>query len=796
MSSESEEIAQFRPIDLPFISINSDFVSSDVSDLEQSTGSSTPCTPSTPGTPITPATPSTPITPGTPVSQMTSSVTSFGFSEAEITTFSVPLPKRGRKQRGGFLKGDANYKRRLFTLDSPPPPPPPPPPSKKPSLSYKTRFNFRKPSRPRPKNITLRKGSQTSSSAMYVPHGSEVMNMDILCSVVSLIRCNDPSCSGYLTLHKLQRNKGLQSFFILHCARCHNVVAEFPSSLHIGESPLEAVNNPPTKAFRPTEVNTRALLAVHSTSMSWRDFQLVCAVMDLPLPARNLNKRSLEYFKSSTAEVTQSSMSYAASTVRQRESAVESNIPGAFKCDVSFDATWHRRGHYSNQGFGAAIDVVTNKVLDYMLYQRVCNKCSSWPQERQSNHPDEYAAFMFEHKSTCPANFSGTSQGMEGAAAVEIWRRSVDKNKLVYSTYVGDGDSSSFKNLLNSNPYKGIETVRKEECLGHVQKRLKKHLKKKSNSFPKLAAGKIERVGQLYALVVSQNRGKTPAQIQKALWNLLDHLLEKHDNCPSSTESWCYFQKALAENAEDPTVTLPLLRQPYLTDAEYGRAQEVFASFASLNMCGALTMGQTQNANESLHSMIWHNSPKTKHVGQKSIEASTALAVCTFNDGEMALASVLDAMSIVPSYNTLLHLTRRDHARNMNRERAIFETQKRRRRQLTARAITAASSRKRRAKTGPGSSLKSGPSSSHKSGPVSSYKSGRFGTELDPEDNSGNESDTTCEICTKRVCPLGRKRRVDEWIGCEICEGWFHSKCVGVSSKTLGDDAYFCEACD
>ena len=138
----------------------------------------------------------------------------------------------------------------------------------------------------------------------------------------------------------------------------------------------------------------------------------------------------------------------------------------------------------------------------------------------------------------------------------------------MYSTYVGDGDSSSFKNLINSHPYDGIETVRNEECLGHVQKRLKKHLKKKSSAFCKLAAGKVECVGQLYALVVVQNRGKTPSEIQNALWNLLDHLVEKHANCPYSIESWCYFQKARAENFEDPTVTIPPLRQPYLTDSD------------------------------------------------------------------------------------------------------------------------------------------------------------------------------------------------------------------------------------
>ena len=369
---------------------------------------------------------------------------------------------------------------------------------------------------------------------------------------------------------------------------------------------------------------------------------------------------------------------------------------------------------------------------------------------------------------------------MEGSAAVEIWRRSVERNQLVYCTYVGDGDSSSYKNLVNSNPYDGIETVRKEECLGHVQKRLKKHLKKKSNLYSKLSVSKVERVGQLFALVVTQNRGKTPSEIQKALWNLLEHLVEKHTNCPFSTDSWCYFQKARAVNFEDPSFVIPPLRQPYLTESEYGRAKEVFASFASLSMCGALTMGQTQNANESLHSIIWHNSPKAKYVGQKSIEASTALAVTTFNDGEMVLASVLNSLSISPSYSTLLHLSRRDHARNQKRERAILESQKRRRRQLTTRSIAAESSRKRRSKTGS----------------TSIYKTGKFGTEIfSPEDDSGEHSDTTCEICKNRVCLIGRSRKTDDWVGCDICESWFHSKCAGVNTKSLGNDPYFCDAC-
>ena len=66
---------------------------------------------------------------------------------------------------------------------------------------------------------------------------------------------------------------------------------------------------------------------------------------------------------------------------------------------------------------------------------------------------------------------------MESAGTLEIWARSVSKNQLAYTNYIGDGDSSSFKRLSESNPYDSLELVRKEECLGHMQKRLKGQLK-------------------------------------------------------------------------------------------------------------------------------------------------------------------------------------------------------------------------------------------------------------------------------------------------------------------------------
>ena len=43
-------------------------------------------------------------------------------------------------------------------------------------------------------------------------------------------------------------------------------------------------------------------------------------------------------------------------------------VPGLGECIVSFDASWHRRCHFSNQGFAAAIDAETGKssIIHYL----------------------------------------------------------------------------------------------------------------------------------------------------------------------------------------------------------------------------------------------------------------------------------------------------------------------------------------------------------------------------------------------------------------------------------------------
>ena len=135
-------------------------------------------------------------------------------------------------------------------------------------------------------------------------------------------------------------------------------------------------------SHRQSEINERALLALHTTSLSFKDFK-ACSLLDLPVPKRNLNKRSMDRFSQVTSKICGISMDLAAAEVRGRVDSEPAVIDGATRCHVSYDASWHRRGHYSNQGFWDAIDSTSGKILDFEVLQRVCKKCSNWPDERQ-----------------------------------------------------------------------------------------------------------------------------------------------------------------------------------------------------------------------------------------------------------------------------------------------------------------------------------------------------------------------------------------------------------------------------
>ena len=145
------------------------------------------------------------------------------------------------------------------------------------------------------------------------------------------------------------------------------------------------------------------------------------------------------------------------------------------------------RGHSSNIGTANVIGLTTGKVLDSVTQGKKCKGCDWWVNHDKTSN--KYAEWKARHK--CTVTHTGSSGSMEAVSTVTMFARSVEKNSLRYTGYIGDGDTSSFNSVLDSNPY-GELKIHKKECVGHVQKRMGTRLRKLKDSLKgrKLSDGK------------------------------------------------------------------------------------------------------------------------------------------------------------------------------------------------------------------------------------------------------------------------------------------------------------------
>ena len=195
-------------------------------------------------------------------------------------------------------------------------------------------------------------------------------------------------------------------------------------------------------------------------------------------------------------EVAQESMSDAATDIKEKTDSAARPVD----ISVSVDGSWQKRGFSSLNGNVAAISLKNGKVLDVEPMSRNCRLCKS-KEKLKAEDPDAYDLWFKQHEKKCSLNYQGSAGGMEVAGAQAIFSRSIEKHQLRYVKYLGDGDSKSFSNI--EKVYDNID-VEKLECVGHVQKRVGKHLRNLKESVKglggpgKLTDKKIDRLQNYY----------------------------------------------------------------------------------------------------------------------------------------------------------------------------------------------------------------------------------------------------------------------------------------------------------
>ena len=104
----------------------------------------------------------------------------------------------------------------------------------------------------------------------------------------------------------------------------------------------------------------------------------------------------------------------------------------------------------------------------------------------------------------------------------------------------------------------------------------------------------------------------------RAVWTVFHHSI-------SGSDSWCKFNRALAENEETPKHTLKLPKDlgPFI--------KPVFTVLSKWELLERCALGETHNQNESFNNIVWSWCPKMGFCSLVSVDIAVNLAAITFN---------------------------------------------------------------------------------------------------------------------------------------------------------------------
>lgn len=112
-----------------------------------------------------------------------------------------------------------------------------------------------------------------------------------------------------------------------------------------------------------------------------------------------------------------------------------------------FDGTWMTKGRLSHIGVGCIIEVYTGLVIDHVVLSNFCLGCTIRPKASDEGYED----WLADHE--CQRNIDCGAGRMEVEAALIMFKRSLSKNGLQYTTVMSDGDSRTMHGLKEKGVY-------------------------------------------------------------------------------------------------------------------------------------------------------------------------------------------------------------------------------------------------------------------------------------------------------------------------------------------------------
>lgn len=374
--------------------------------------------------------------------------------------------------------------------------------------------------------------------------------------------------SNYVILHFLQIFNFLSGCLV--CKSCHSEVKfsrifqsgiAFKLSIQCTCETRKICSSPQVK--NAYEINRRLMFAFRVLGLGQNSLDVFCSIMDI---SHSFSLNIYYSFLSNVLTATKSLFEVLQKKATKEE--IEENTKAGnnpLHLTVSGDGSWRKRGFSSLFGITTLIGKFTNKIIDLVIKSSFCQSCANWKGKEDT---EEYSLWQEEHHETCTANHDGSSGKMEVDAVKEMFGRSEDLLGVKYAYYIGDGDTKTFKAILDFDPYDDV-TVKKKECVGHVQKRMGTRLrkvKKETIGLGGKGAGKltdnlIKDLTVYYGLAIRQNSDSVE-KMREAIWATYYHKIStdeepQHDKCPEGETSWCKWRVAeangtVAEFKHDP----------------------------------------------------------------------------------------------------------------------------------------------------------------------------------------------------------------------------------------------------
>lgn len=383
---------------------------------------------------------------------------------------------------------------------------------------------------------------------------------------------------------------GFSSVFSVECELC-----KFQSKIYTCDE-----NNP-----EMMNINFSAVAGIMGIGSGYSHLNEVFTALDVPCMRAETYKKTQAEVSFSIKNNTLEKMKEAAE--EEKKIAIENGDVGKDgkpEITVVCDGTWAKRSYKTNynslSGAAAIIGYKTKKILYLGVKNKFCMACA------KGSATDTHLCFR---------NWNGSSTAMEAEILAEGFKCSEDMYGIRYTKFIADGDSSTYKKILETQPYS--VTVSKIECRNHLLRNLCTKLRNISTNTkmgPAALRKKVHskilkiRIGISKAIKYRKaerdNMSINSKNLKKDIMNAASHAFGEHKECAELS----YFCK---KTTPDEDNLVPDLK----SEGIYSKIVDILRHLANHSM--SLIFDVDSNVVEQFNSII------CKFIGGKRINYCT-----------------------------------------------------------------------------------------------------------------------------------------------------------------------------